>query len=273
MTCGVYEIINKETNQLYIGRSLDIESRWKQHINQPSNNMVSTIELYEENPGKVEFNIIHKVDTHCFDNEELKFITSVCEFYEIEERKRQESDELLNAKNGNILPCPPTIISKKYHLPDYVTDEDILVGVEKWTNEVYRFRIEHNPHLQNKSRQVDPDSGIYWRKQYLEIKEKYENLEKNKQQKPSLSNYHEKMVVDYEYFKVKKDNQLLKDKCDELESKVNFWRDKCVSWRESFFSIFEPKSSLKENKEDINGINEDKETVGAIFNFNELFPE
>lgn len=33
MTCGIYLIKNKLTNQIYIGQSINIERRWKQHIN------------------------------------------------------------------------------------------------------------------------------------------------------------------------------------------------------------------------------------------------
>lgn len=33
MTCGIYMIKNKKTGQMYIGQSIDIERRWKEHCN------------------------------------------------------------------------------------------------------------------------------------------------------------------------------------------------------------------------------------------------
>ena len=255
MTCGVYEIVNKETNQSYIGRSINIESRFSGHLSYPSNNMVPTIELYKKNPEMVELNIIVKIDEHYFDKEELKFITSVCELYEINQRGGWESDKLLNGKNGDIVACPPSILSKREHLPDCVDVEDILYGIEKWAYDVYRYRSETNPSLfANKTKQTDPDSGIYWRKQYFEIKDKCEEyVEKIKELKkmktPSwieeqnirVEGRREMMKIDYKYFKLEKENNILNDKVDELKEQSNFWKTKCLKWRARYHELLEER--------------------------------
>ena len=240
MTCGVYEIINKEINQSYIGRSLDIENRWEQHKKYPSDNMLPTIELYDNSPDMVEFNIVQEVETHHFDSEELQFITSVCESYEME---RGGVDMLINVKSGHILSCPPSIISKRDWLPECVTVDDLLIGLEKWYWEVYRYHVFHNPlDFKNESLHTDPDSGIYWRKQYLEIKEKYENSQSELKNIPHPLPS-EKMKEDYEYFKLKKENTILTDEKEELELKLSFWKEKCHSWREKYFSLSERQCS------------------------------
>jgi group I intron endonuclease len=32
MTCGVYSITNKNNGKIYIGASIDIEHRWREHV-------------------------------------------------------------------------------------------------------------------------------------------------------------------------------------------------------------------------------------------------
>lgn len=36
--CGIYKITNSITNNIYVGKSLDINSRFKKHINDFKNN-------------------------------------------------------------------------------------------------------------------------------------------------------------------------------------------------------------------------------------------
>lgn len=55
MTCGIYMIKNKKTNQMYIGQSKDIERRWKDHYNLP------------QRKSQRFSNAIHKYGSNAFD--------------------------------------------------------------------------------------------------------------------------------------------------------------------------------------------------------------
>ena len=239
MTAGVYEIINKETNQSYIGRSINIETRWTNHKSAPTENMFPTIELYEKNPEMVEWNIISEIDTFHFDREEQLFITSVCELYEINKRGGWESDNLINGKDGSILPVRPTILSKREFLPDYVSTEDILEGIEKWTE-----RWEYRKHF-------DPIYGeeceYMWEKRYEDLNTDFNNilvenvaLEKKLEEIQSDPvDWAEKMKEDYEYFKLEQSNNILQDEVDKLKNKANFWETRCVKWRKKYHELRE----------------------------------
>lgn len=67
MKQGVYEILNSKTNKRYIGSSIDIERRWKDHIRDLNNNKHHSIKLQRSwNKTKdkdiFKFNIIEIVD-------------------------------------------------------------------------------------------------------------------------------------------------------------------------------------------------------------------
>lgn len=247
MTCGVYEIVNKETNQSYIGRSINIENRWVGHRSSPTDNMSPTMELYEKYPEMVEWNIIQEIDVSHFDKNELIFITSVCELYELDKRGGWESEDLLNGRDGDIQACPPTILLKRDLMPDCITNEDILAGLEKWTREVYRYKTKWHPR-HGKFHKEDENDFLYWYNQFSklevensELKEQIEQLKNNDSYSTNddSSNFREKMSVDYEYFKLKKENVLLQDKFEELESNRNFWKEKCINWRTKFCNLTE----------------------------------
>lgn len=256
MTCGVYEIVNKETNQSYIGRSINIESRWVAHKSSPTDNMYPTIELYETNPKMVEFKIIREINEEYFNKEELKFITSACELYEINQRGGSDSDNLINMRDGDILACPPSILSKREMLPNCIDVEDILYGIEKWANDVYRFETSrYLPPTDYKGKPRE-NAYLYWFNKHKELENKNEELNdiieslrnELERYKPygvfedSINHsleYREKMATNYEYFKLKKENAILSDEKEELESKVSFWKEKCLSWRDKFFKISE----------------------------------
>ena len=238
MTCGVYEIVNKETNQAYIGRSLNIETRWKGHISSPSKNMVSTVELYEKSPEMVEFNFITIIDEKKFDKEELKFITSVCELKEIEKRGGAESDDLINGKDGDIVVCPPSLISKREMLPECINNEDILCGIEKWYFGEYNFK------------KYDTDTIEFWisKAQYLE-REVSSLQEENKELTERIESdgniYKQKMEVDYKYFKLEKANNILNDQVEELKDISDFWKSKCLKWRARYHELLEQRCTNK----------------------------
>ena len=233
MTCGVYEIVNKETNQSYIGRSINIENRWIAHKTSPTNNMAPTIELYEKNPEMVEFRIILEIDENAFEREELKFITSVCELNELNKRGGWDSDNLINGRDGNITPCPPSILSKRELLPSCIDIEDIVYGIEQWYHD-WHYKANYNPR-----------SDLYWYRRAKELTEKIEELEKKntnplsyfEQQKIHSAECRAKMEVEYEHYKLKKDNAFLQDEIDELKSNIDFWKNRCKEWRKKFFDL------------------------------------
>lgn len=238
MTCGVYEIVNKETNQSYIGRSINIETRWKGHLSNPSKNMASTVELYEKSPEMVEFNFIIIIDEKEFDKEESKFITSVCELKEIERRGGAESDDLINGKDGDIVACPPSLISKRDILPECIDNEDLLCGIEKWYFGEYNFN------------KYDTDTIEFWisKTQYLEKEVsslKDENKELTNLIETDENIYQQRMEADYQYFKLEKTNNVLNDQVDELKETSNFWKTKCLKWRAKYHELLEKRCRNK----------------------------
>ena len=238
MTCGVYEIKNLKTQQSYIGRSLNIETRWKGHLSNPSKNKASTVELYEKTPEMVEFNFITIIDEKEFDKEELKFITSVCELKEITKRGGAESKDLINGKDGDIVVCPPSILSKREHLPECIDVEDILQGIEKWYFGEYNFN------------KYDADTIEFWisKAQYYEreissLQE--ENKELTKLIESDENIYQQRMEADYKYFKLEKTNNVLNDQVEELKEKSNFWKTKCLKWRAKYHELLEKRCNNK----------------------------
>ena len=68
MTCGIYMIKNKKTGQMYIGQSIDIERRWKEHCNGYSKKHSYIDSKYGEN------NFILKIITELPENKNLLLI-------------------------------------------------------------------------------------------------------------------------------------------------------------------------------------------------------
>ena len=48
MTCGIYMIKNKRNDKVYIGKSKNIEQRWKEHINMLNNHKHHCYKLQED---------------------------------------------------------------------------------------------------------------------------------------------------------------------------------------------------------------------------------
>lgn len=66
MSCGIYKIENIENYKVYIGRSKNIESRWKQHLNNLQNHSHHLFKLQKDYDNAIdksifEFNIIEEV--------------------------------------------------------------------------------------------------------------------------------------------------------------------------------------------------------------------
>lgn len=74
MTCGIYAIINKKTGKIYIGQSIHIERRFKEHIYQkePSSHIDRSIGKYGKD--SFDFKILYECDESELDIEEKKFI-------------------------------------------------------------------------------------------------------------------------------------------------------------------------------------------------------
>ena len=73
MTIGIYSILNKVNHKIYIGQSLDIETRLKQHMSNSSNlDLKKDIEQFGIN--KFEFSILKKCNASKLDMFEKKYI-------------------------------------------------------------------------------------------------------------------------------------------------------------------------------------------------------
>lgn len=78
MTCGIYSIINKHNGKMYIGQSIDIEKRFRQHKSHLNNqthvnkHLQSAWDKYGE--SSFNFNILLICSEHELDAEEYKFI-------------------------------------------------------------------------------------------------------------------------------------------------------------------------------------------------------
>ena len=74
MTCGIYAIINKHTGKMYIGQSVNIETRFKQHCYRNSSNSYIDKEIDRLGRDAFDFKIIHQCSENELDLEEKKFI-------------------------------------------------------------------------------------------------------------------------------------------------------------------------------------------------------
>lgn len=138
MTCGIYEITNKRDGTVYIGQSMNIERRWAahKHMNRLNtcSNLKPTLELYNENPELVDFEIIIIIYPELYSEEELKFLLSVHEKHEISLRGGLSSSEVINERAVGIPAVPPTILMGD-KLPEFVDSDDVLNSLVKWVHE------------------------------------------------------------------------------------------------------------------------------------------
>ena len=73
MTIGIYSILNKANNKIYIGQSLDIETRLKQHMSN-SSNLDLRKDIEQLGINKFEFSILKKCNANKLDTLEKKYI-------------------------------------------------------------------------------------------------------------------------------------------------------------------------------------------------------
>lgn len=215
MTCGIYEIVNKQENRSYIGQSMDIERRWKAHLYMnplnTCNNLLPTLELYHENPELVEFSIIQEIPDF-YQKEELSFILSIYEKHELELRGGPKSENVINVMPISIPAVPPSILDK-HKLPSFTSVEDVVAGISKWNYE-QRFR------------RIDETS---FEEKYFESLQIIEDLEKKLED--NIISPKVKMSQEYEVFRLKQRIAQLEDENAELNNRVDFWKERCAYWR------------------------------------------
>lgn len=175
MTCGIYEIVNKKEGTVYIGQSMDIEKRWRAHLHlNPLNtnmNLKPTLELYHESNELVEFNIVYDIYEELFETDEIKFVLSVYEKHELDLRGGHKSENVINERPISIPAVPPSILLNK-NLPDFVSAEDLILGISKWQKE------EEYKHI---FRQDEPQelvgTNLHLNETVLDLKDEIESLE------------------------------------------------------------------------------------------------
>ena len=74
MTCGIYRITNTINGKAYIGQSVDIEGRWKQHISQTRDKFAIGNAIDKYGIDNFSFDIIARCPAHCLDTLEIVFI-------------------------------------------------------------------------------------------------------------------------------------------------------------------------------------------------------
>lgn len=74
MTCGIYSITNKDTGKMYIGQSIHIEQRFKEHIRYGNNSMYIDRSIKKHGKDVFDFNILLECDESELSHEEHKFI-------------------------------------------------------------------------------------------------------------------------------------------------------------------------------------------------------
>ena len=74
MTCGIYSITNKETGKMYIGQSIHIEQRFKEHIRYGNDKSYIDRSIKKHGKDAFDFNIILECDESKLSDEEHKFI-------------------------------------------------------------------------------------------------------------------------------------------------------------------------------------------------------
>lgn len=178
MKKGIYKITNKINGKVYIGESFDIESRWRQHINELNNNTHHSYKLQHDwnKYGKdgFKFEIIKDITNDTIPNYDLEMVLLLYEFNEI---KKYDS------------------INKGYNIENTVCE--VYEGKKKlnhsWNNaklKVIQVRLE------NIYKNINSNNGIY----VFVNKEKKNNLKR----KEIIENFvHYKFIIlcdNYEKF-------------------------------------------------------------------------
>jgi group I intron endonuclease len=86
MKTGIYKIINTSTNKIYVGSAVNIESRWKEHLNDLKMNKHHSIKLQrsynKHGLNCFKFEIIEECDKKLLIKQEQHYIDSLNSFHE-----------------------------------------------------------------------------------------------------------------------------------------------------------------------------------------------
>lgn len=227
MTCGIYKIENKQTGECYIGQSVNIEQRWQAHKNtnfDTSEKMLPLMKLAKQNPDAVDWSIIHEIPSEVFFKDELKFVLSVYEKYEVDLHGGIQSDNLLNIQPISIPAVPPSILTGS-RLPDFVKMDVVSDSIVKWYDKAqskFRFIKSQKELYETMYGGMITENAV--------LSQKIEGLQTQIKEKPT-KDIKETMAADYEIWKLKKEIHQLKDEKEALNNSVSFWKDKCEYWR------------------------------------------
>lgn len=214
MTIGIYSILNKVNHKIYIGQSLDIEKRLKQHMSNSSNlDLKKDIEQFGIN--KFEFSILKKCNANKLDTFEKKYIKyfqdkgiDIYNLSLVDKRlkKANRLDETIKeyglsyikSNNDYLINRYGEVYSKKQYRfisSYYINDKEVITLPDKGNKKTYtiknllieafgdkgaQYYLDNEKHkLKNKLNLLDEE--IKEVKQDLDvIKAKYQDLKQNR---------------------------------------------------------------------------------------------
>lgn len=222
MTCGVYIITDIDNKEIYIGQSHNVEMRWKQHKNSPSNTTKDMI-LHLKNGGNVKFELIRSIDEKKFTEDEIDFLLN---YYE-EKYYRYYTQEqhwlkCINRQEISKSHAPPTIIFKD--TPEDIPQKDIFSAVE-----LYYFYYGDDASL-NLFKLFCNEIKEYEKK--LAVKSNYISPKK------LMEDYRPQWLL----------NKKLSDKdeiIDKLVSDVDFWKNQYFNNKTIVFKVEDDNEKLR----------------------------
>ena len=214
MTIGIYSILNKVNHKIYIGQSLDIETRLKQHMSNSSNlDLKKDIEQFGIN--KFEFSILKQCNANKLDALEKEYIKhfqdkgiDVYNLSLVDKRlkKANRLDETIKeyglsyikSNNDYLINRYGEVYSKKQYRfisSYYINDKEVITLSDKGNKKTYtiknllieafgdkgaKYYLDNKKHkLKNKLNLLDEE--IKEVKQDLDvIKAKYQDLKQNR---------------------------------------------------------------------------------------------
>ena len=221
MTCGIYKIENIVTNEVYIGQSIAIETRWSQHKTSPSKNVQALINAYEYDSNLVTFEIVKEIDSSMYRREELNFILDIWEDHILDINGGLYGKNVINAKKISIHPVPLTIL--KYNLPEFLDKNVLYEAIKKYSEPKKQKIVEDTSKIKdlqksviNNQHEIDLLTQKYntiITEYKMQIRELERKLEKSKKYDPSLW----ALIEEVEYLK----NELSKYQKHDIYSDVH----------------------------------------------------
>ena len=163
MTCGIYLITNKLNGMQYVGQSINIENRFKQHCYGRTNNSRIDKAIKEFGVDNFVFEIICECNENMLDVEEKKFINLYASF-------RQGYNLTSGGQGGRLHQLAKEKISKSKTTSGYFnvnkkSDDSTFMGfiwVYKWTDEQGNINQFSNVDLNKLEEQVT-QKGLLWK--------------------------------------------------------------------------------------------------------------